>query len=65
MTKAQRINRAMIRAEEAAADLLFNAERWTLTNRTMYDIRNDRRDLLRTARAYGKALESISKVRVE
>jgi hypothetical protein len=62
-SKADRIRDAMSRAEEAAADLLYSAENWSLQNRTMYDVRNHRRDLLRAARRYSRAMEAITRVR--
>lgn len=62
-SKAERIRDAMSRAEEAAADLLYSAENWSLQNRTMYDVRNHRRDLLRAARRYSRAMDAITRVR--
>jgi len=59
MTKSQLIRRKAQRLEEAVADLLNKAERWALQNRSLYDIRNDRADLLASARRYGEALRKM------
>lgn len=58
-TKAQRIADAMTRVDETGADLLAAAERWTLTNRSIWDIRNDRVTLYREARRYANALRRL------
>lgn len=63
LTTADRLDRAMKRAEEAAGDLLFQAERWSLQNRTLYDIRNDRVGLFREARRYANAMRRVAAVR--
>jgi len=63
LTTAERLNRAMRRAEEAACDLLHEAERWTLLNRSMFDIRNNRRDLLSAARRYASAMKAVASVK--
>lgn len=60
---AKRRETAAARVECAAADLLFRADRWTLTGRTLFDIRNDRRDLLTAARYYGNAVRLLGRVR--
>lgn len=63
LTKAERIRRAMDRAEEAATELLYYVEHWTLTNRSMHDIKIHRRYLLSAARRYGRAMDAITRIR--
>jgi hypothetical protein len=63
MSKAQRLDRAMQRCETATADLLAAAERWTLASRSIWDIRNDRKELLEVARRYAGAMQSIYRLR--
>lgn len=63
LSLAERRSRAAERVEIAAADLFFRTDRWTLTGRTLFDIRNDRRDLLTAARYYGNAVRLLGRVR--
>ena len=63
LTKAERIRRAMERAEDAATDLLYNAEHWSLTGRSMYDVKVQRRSLLAAARRYGRSMDAITRIR--
>lgn len=61
-SKAQRIRDAMTRAEENATSLLYAAE---LCNAGLpvSDAIHRRREVLRAARAYGRSMDRISKVR--
>lgn len=62
-SKAEQIRRAMVRIEEAATQLMFYAERWTLTGRSFYDLKCDRKELLAAGRRYGRAIEALTRVR--
>lgn len=62
-TKAERIRRAMARAEQAAVDLFYYAEQWSLTGRSMHDIKCNRRELLIAARQYTRSMDAITRVR--
>jgi len=63
MTKAQRIQAAMDRCDNRYVELLGSAERWAVLNRDGYAIACDRRALLKAARAYGRALAALTRVR--
>jgi hypothetical protein len=52
MTKGERISRAITRAEEASVELINKAEQWTVTGRTLWDLKVMRQELLKAARTY-------------
>lgn len=60
--KADR-QRAFERVEEAAMYLIYVAEQWTCTGATMHDWKVRRRNLLSAAREYGRAMDSLGRVR--
>lgn len=62
-SQQQKVSAAFNRAEDAIADLLREAENWTLVNRPMWDIRVHRRDLLAAARKYARAMDRLTRVR--
>lgn len=62
ITKAERIRRAMDRAEQAMTDLLSMAERWS-TDRSPHDLKCDRRDLMGAARRYSRSMDAITRIR--
>jgi hypothetical protein len=63
LTKAERIRRAMDRAEQAMVDLIYQAEHFSLTGRSMHDIKCYRRDLLNAARRYSRAMDAVTRIR--
>lgn len=63
LTKAERIRRAMGRAEQAMVEVLREAENWTLTGRSMHDVLCHRRELLGAARRYSRAMDAITRIR--
>lgn len=63
LTKAERLRRAMDRAEDASTEVLYCAEHWTLTGRSMHDIKCHRRSLLNAARRYARAMDAITRIR--
>lgn len=62
LNKAQLIAKRMERLEEASADLERQAENWTLTGRTLWDIRNHRVGLREAARTYARAVRALARV---
>lgn len=62
-SKAEQIRRAMVRVEETAVELMFCAERWTVVGRSLYDLKDDRKNLLACGRRYGRAIEALTRVR--
>lgn len=63
LSKAERVRNAASRAEEHATALLYYAEHWSLTGRSMHDIKCNRRELFAAARKYGRAMDALTKVR--
>ena len=61
LSKSQLLARRMDRVEEASADLERAAESWTLTNRSLWDIRHDRMVLRKVARAYASAVRALAR----
>lgn len=53
----------MERLEEAVAELIYVAEHFSLTGATMYDLKVRRRNLLEAARKYGRAMDSLGRLR--
>lgn len=62
LTKAQRINRAMERMEEAAMDLINQAEKLS-PSLSLWDQNILRRGLLERARRYGRTVSALTRVR--
>lgn len=62
MTSRQKIDRAKSRAEDAALELIQFVEGWdkTMTSRSARDARGS---LFRYARAYGAAIDRLTRVR--
>jgi len=63
MTKGERIETAINRAEEAAVDLIREAENWSLQNRSLWDTRVHRKALMEAARNYARAINAVARVR--
>jgi hypothetical protein len=61
LTVAEKRRRAAERIEDAAADLLRQAELWSLTNRSFHDIGMHRRELFRSARRYASAMRLLAR----
>ncbi len=62
LSHAERVDRAMIRVEETSADLEREAENWTLTGRSLWDIRNHRVGLRLAARRYSAAVRHLARL---
>jgi hypothetical protein len=63
LTPAEKFARAAERMERCATELLYQAEHWTLTGRTLYDLSCSRRELLAAARRYGNSVNRLSRSR--
>jgi hypothetical protein len=63
LTPQQKFMRAAERMERAATELLYQAEHWTLTGRTLYDLSSQRRELLAAARRYGNSVNRLARTR--
>ncbi len=61
LTPAEKFARAAERMESAATELLYQAEHWTITGMTLYDMSARRRELLAAARRYGAAVNRLSR----
>jgi DNA repair ATPase RecN len=55
--------RSMESVEEAATELLYYAEHFSLQNQTMHDWKVRRRNLLEAARKYGRAMDALGRRR--
>jgi len=53
--------KAKERLEDAAMDLLYHAEQFSNTGRSMYDMKVLRRCLLESARRYGDAINALAR----
>lgn len=62
-SRAERIRDAQSRAEHAMTELLYAAERYREDSQSADDRMWRRRDVLRTARAYGRAIDRLTTVR--
>jgi len=47
------------RVEEAAVDVMYYAEQWSLNGCTFHDLKCRRRNLLAAAREYGAAMRAL------
>jgi hypothetical protein len=54
--------RQMYRVEETATELMYAAEKWAAAM-TSHDAKFRRRELLRAARDYGRAMDALARVR--
>lgn len=61
MTRDEVLTKRMERLERAATELMYQAEQWTLTGATLYDMSVRRRALLDAGRRYGKAAAAMAR----
>jgi hypothetical protein len=63
LTPGEKFSRAAQRMELCATELLYQAEHWTVTGMTLYDLSARRRELLAAARRYGASVNRLARSR--